>query len=204
MEEYRHEEGNVLNESRSELCALYLGLKSDVDQCKENLSDTHTGIWDRFYTKTVFSMVEGVSYRTRRYIISAVDAGLYLLDTPSIKMLCESTYKLDASGKIIEKDENLSFVPGFKFTFKSFGKCLGMGKFVEQAFCDNGFGNFKKSVEIRNRLTHPKETEEMIVSGSELMLVESAEKWFHALVLPLIERALEMENHPSKQKQTGV
>ena len=193
-----------MNEARSELCALYLGLKSDVDQCKENLSDNHTGIWDRFYTKTVFSMVEGVSYRTRQYIISAVDAGLYYLDTPSFKMICESTYKLDHSGTIKEKDENLAFVPGFKFTFKTFGKCLGMGELVEQAFSDNGFSNFKTSVEIRNRLTHPKRCEEMIVSGSEIKLVESAEKWFHALVLPLIKRAKEMEKQPNEKEQINA
>jgi hypothetical protein len=193
-----------LNEARSELCALYLGLKSDVDQCKDNLSDKHTGIWDRLYTRTLFSMVEGVSFRTRQYITSAVDAGLYCLDSPSLKILCESTYKLDSSGKIIEKDENLVFLPGFKFTFKTFGKCLEMEKFVEQAFSDNGFNNFKKSVEIRNRLTHSKRTQDMMVSGSELKLIESAEEWFHALVLPLIERAFEMETQANKQKQTDA
>lgn len=190
-----------MNEARSELCALYLGLKSDVDQCKEKLSDKHTGIWDRLYTKTVFSMVEGVSYRARQYIISAVDAGLYCLDTPSFKIISESTYKLDSCGKIKEKDENLVFLPGFKFTFKSFGKILGMEKFVGQAFSDSGFHNFKKSVEIRNRLTHPKRCQEMMVSGPEIKLVESAEKWFHALVLPLIKRAKEMEKQFNEKEQ---
>ena len=59
-------------------------------------------------------------------------------------------------------------------------------------------------MEIRNRLTHPKRTQEMMVSGSEIKLVESAEEWFHALVLPLIKRALKMENQPNKQKHTDA
>ena len=183
-----------MNEARSELCALYLILKSDVDQCKELLSDKYTGVWDRVYTKAVFSMIEGISFRIRQYVVSAVDAGLYSLDIPSINFLSETTYKIDLSGKIKEKGEYLVFLPGFKFTFKSFGRCLGMEEFVEKAFGDNGFNNFKKSVDIRNRLTHPKRTQEMRVGGSELELIESSEEWFHALVLPLIERAFEIEN----------
>jgi hypothetical protein len=192
-----------LDAERSELCALYLILKSDVDQCKEKLSDEYTGVWDRVYTKAIFSMVEGISFRIRQYIVSAVDAGIYSLDATSVNFLSESTYKIDSSGKIKEKDEYLVFFPGFKFTFKSFGKCLGMESFVETAFGDIGFNNFKKSVEIRNRLTHPKRTQEMRVSGTELSLIQNSEEWFHALVMPLIKKAFEIEEQYN-ENQAGA
>lgn len=183
-----------MNDKRSELCALYLVLKSDVDQCKENLSDTHTGFWDRTYTKTTFSMIEGVSFRVRQYIVAAATSSIYTIDSPSLNFLNELTYKLDKNGKIEEKNEYLIFLPGFKFTFKTWGNCLNMEDFVEKAFSHNGFSDFKKSVEIRNRLTHPKTTQEMLVSETELKIIKSAEQWFHSLVTPLLEKALEIEN----------
>lgn len=149
-------------------------------------------------------MVEGVSFRVRQYIVAAVASRIYSIDSPSVNFLNELTYKLDTSGKIVEKDEYLIFLPGFKFTFKSWGRCLGMEGFVEQAFSNNGFSNFKKSVEIRNRLTHPKITQEMMVSGAELEIIKSAEQWFHSLVLPLVERAFEIENQTNNKNQAGV
>jgi hypothetical protein len=52
-----------------------------------------------------------------------------------------------------------------------------MNEFAERAFSDNGFNQFKLSVDVRNRLTHPKRTQEMIVSRSEREMVQTAEQW---------------------------
>lgn len=182
-----------MNVERSELCALYLGLKSDTQQCKDNLSDTYTGFWDRTYTKTVFSMVEGVTFRIRQYMIAGVDCEMFSLDYPTLSFLSESTYKLDSKGRLKQKEEFMSFLPGFKFTFESFGKCLGMEEFVASAFSHNGFSEFRKSVAVRNRLTHPKDCREIMVNGKEIEQIKIAEEWFHSLCLPLIQRAFELE-----------
>ncbi len=187
-----------MQEARSELSALYLGLKSDVEKSKKSLSDSSSGFADRVYVKTVFSLVEGVTFRVRQYMISAADAGIYTIDHPSLNFLSETTYKINSQGKIKEKEEYLSFLPGFKFTFKTFAACLEMNEFAERAFSDNGFNQFKLSVDVRNRLTHPRRTQEMMVSRSECEMVQTAEQWFHSLALPLIEAAFERENLPNQ------
>lgn len=73
-----------------------------------------------------------------------------------------------------------------------------MNEFAERAFSDQGFNQFKLSVDVRNRLTHPKRTQEMIVSRYECEMVQTAEHWFHSLVLPLIEAAFERANLPNQ------
>lgn len=59
--------------------------------------------------KAVFSLVEGVTFRVRQYMISAADAGIYTIDHPSLSFLSETTYKINSQGKIKEKEEYLSF-----------------------------------------------------------------------------------------------
>ena len=51
------------NAARSELIALYLGLKSDANTSREKISPNMTGFWDRTYVRAVFAMFEGESPR---------------------------------------------------------------------------------------------------------------------------------------------
>jgi len=176
---------------RSELSALYLGLKSDADISREQLSSTMSGFWDRTYVRTVFAMFEGVAFATRQYILSQAAAGMYEITVQELDLLSEQTFVLDGKGNIKEKENFLQFLPGFRLTMKVFGRCLHMTAYVESAFGHNTFESFKDGVKIRNKVTHPKYANEMVLTHGDIETVKNAELWFNSLLAGLLGAAFE-------------
>src|SRR5262249_19783776 len=100
----------------SELSALFLGLYSDLQQCKQNLRPDRTGSWDRTYVRCFFSLVEGIMFRMRQILLSASYPGVLQLDEAAL--LAEKEYRLDSNGRIKGHDTFLRFLPGIQFTFR--------------------------------------------------------------------------------------
>ncbi|MDH1105147.1 hypothetical protein N5C55_04440 [Pseudomonas otitidis] len=179
------------NAAKSELIALYLGLKSDADTSREKLSPIMTGFWDRTYVRAVFSMFEGVAFATRQYILAQAAAGRYEITVQERNLLSELTFSLDSKGVIQEKESFLQFLPGFRLTIKILGRCLDMAEYVTSAFGHNGFESFREGVRIRNQVTHPKSPAQIMLSQNDIDTVKLAECWFNSLLTELLGAAFE-------------
>ena len=179
------------NAVRSELIALYLGLKSDANTSREKISPTMTGFWDRTYVRAVFAMFEGVAFAARQYILAQAAVGHYEITVQERDLLSEQTFFLDSKGVIKEKESFLQFLPGFRLTMAVFGRCLGMAGYVENAFGHNGFESFREGTKIRNQVTHPKSPAQMMLSHKDIETVKLAENWFDSLLEQLLGTAFE-------------
>lgn len=179
------------NAARSELAALYLGLKSDANTSRENISPTMTGFWDRTYVRSVFAMFEGVAFATRQYILAQAAAGRYEITVQERDLLSEQTFSLDSKGVIQKKESFLPFLQGFRLTMTVLGRCLGMARYVTGAFGHNGFESFREGVRIRNQITHPKSPAQMMLSRKDIETVKLAERWFDSLLEGLLGTAFE-------------
>ncbi|MCG8911001.1 hypothetical protein [Pseudomonas sp. DP-17] len=182
--------------AKSELSALYLCLKSDATISLENIDPLRSGFEDRTYVRTVFSMFEGVAYATRQYILAQAAAGRYKISTQEHDLLSEQTYILDGKGKIKEKENFLQFIPGFRLTISVLGRCLGREEYVAGAFGHHMYDSFQNGVKIRNRIIHPKLTNDLMLSRAEVATVKEAHEWFDSLMLELIGHAFERHADP--------
>lgn len=178
-----------LNAAKSELSALFLGLKSDAITSREKLSPGLSGFWDRTYVRAVFALFEGVAFATRQYILAQANAGHYEITVQEHDLLSERTFTLDSKGAIREKDNFLPFLPGFRLTMTILGRCLGMSEYVTNAFGHNGFESFQDGVRIRNQVTHPKSPAQMMLSAKDIETVKLAERWFDSLLETLFSEA---------------
>lgn len=185
-----------LDAAKAELCALYLGLRSDALTSREQLSPAWSGFADRTYVRTVFAMFEGVGYATRQYILAQAAAGRYQISTQERDLLSEKTFVLDGKGNIKIKDSFLQFLPGFRLTMSLLGRCLGREKYVVSAFGHHTFECFQDGISIRNRITHPKFTQEMMLSNREIETVKKAEDWFNSLLAELLGEAFQRHSDP--------
>jgi len=168
--------------SASNLSALFLGLHSDLTKSKENLRPDITGYWDRMYIRCLYSLIEGLTYRMRHALISTHDAGKTKLEISEYILLSELGYRVTKSGKIEETEEFLPFLTGFRLTFKTCCRILDISDYETSAFSHNGWECIKKTIQIRDRLTHPKEPQDLIITKEELSTAQQAERWFLSLV----------------------
>ena len=177
-----------MQEHQSELSALFLGLNSDLQQCKRNLKPDRTGFWDRTYVKCLFSLVEGIMFRMRQIILSASSQGALKLEASEITLLAEETYQLKKNGTIKKRESYLQFLPGVRLTVQMLGKAIGLEDYVISAFSDNGWAAFQEAAKIRNRLTHPKNAKDLMVYEEELQQAKLAEQWFLSVASTLVGR----------------
>lgn len=185
-----------LDIAKAELCALYLGLQSDASISREQISPLRSGFADRSYVRTVFAMFEGVGYATRQYILAQAAAGRYQISTQECDLLSEQTYVLGSKGNIKNKENFLQFLPGFRLTINILGRCLGRENYVASAFGHHFYESFQEGIAIRNRVTHPKLIQEIMLSSEEIETVMRAEKWFNSLVADLLGDAFERHSGP--------
>jgi hypothetical protein len=134
--------------SASDLIALFLGLHSDLDQCKSNLSATTTGYWDRMYVRCLFALIEGITYRLRHALLSAHNAGEITLEPREFMLLSEIRYRISNNGTVEETEEFLPFTKSLRFTFKTCCRALNCAEYERSAFAHNGWRCTQEAINV--------------------------------------------------------
>lgn len=126
----------------------------------------------RNYVKTVFSSIEGILFAMKRILLSH---SKNLSDEEIIKL---QEYKLVGPNEINLKKEILFLRTdeNVKFVIRTYEKVKTNGV-ITNLKCDDWEG-FRKSIEIRNRITHPKHSKDLLVSEDEMKVIEEAHEWF--------------------------
>jgi hypothetical protein len=168
-------------------------LHSDVVTCSERLNKEGGGqYWRRALVRAFFAKVEGVIYCMKRIAYSCrFQPGVEFSDG-ELMVLIEKTYQPNDKGEVDEQRMQTSMKNNIKFAFRAYARAhladykLNVG--------DNGWNDFRNSLAVRDRLTHPKEVRNLEVSDEELKCLQRAFDWFSectAEVSNLAERALE-------------
>ncbi|MNK14223.1 hypothetical protein D3C87_323220 [compost metagenome] len=142
-------------------------------------------------------MFEGVTYAARQYILAQASAGKYQISTQERDLLAEQSFAVNKKGEIETKEIFLQFLPGFLLTIKVLGRCIGRGEYVAKAFGHHLYKNFQSGIAIRNKITHPRRTQEVILSQADIDTIKNAEIWFDTLLLELLGDAFKKHSEPT-------
>ncbi len=148
--------------------------------------------------RTMFAAIEGASWEYREHVRS-IATDLDAL-SPLVEMaLSEKTYRVTENGEIKEQVRYISMpalirvttrlaedvCPGFEFDFKN-----------------DGWANFKTSIRIRNRITHPKSIRDLKITDDEIAVCQSAFFWIIHLTQYFMELTmLELSHRTKRLKQ---
>ena len=102
-----------------------------------------------------------------------------IIKLQEFKLIGSNKKKLDKVPYKIKLEDNV------KLTLKKFDKII-LNKETENTFSTPEWDDFKKTIKIRNRITHPKPGSDLKVSQRELDLARECFSWFLNSVL--IER----------------
>ena len=142
----------------------------------ENIKNDFIPFRKRTYVKTVFLYFEGILFAMKRIIL---EHSSELNDNDIINL---QEYKL-----VGPNSESLKEVPvwkGFeenmKYTFNKYAE-LRTNKFKTKFDCPE-WENFKECIQIRNKVTHPKNSSDLIITDEILDKVRKAYDWFFKIL----------------------
>ncbi len=154
-------------------------ISEDYKTMLENIKKDFILFRKRTYVKTVFQYIEGILFAMKRIILEHIDD---LKDSDIIRL---QEYKLvgPSIDKLKEESVWLSLEENLKFTFNKYGKIRAQN--YQTKFDCVEADIFKECVKIRNRITHPKQSDDMIISDEELGKVRASQDWFFKILYEL-------------------
>jgi len=143
--------------------------------------------YNRVYVRSLFSMIEGISYRMRQILLQRHHENKISLSIEQIIALSEISIEINDNGTLKEKQKNYRFENLFRLTYKTYCDSYNKSKILDIYISEDRYDLFKKALTIRNRVTHPKNVEDVFISGSDIMLFESVFKWFEDFIFDILE-----------------
>jgi hypothetical protein len=171
------ERAKVTWNASEEFRATVSVLHSDFYTCSERLNkEGGSQYWRRALVRAFFAKVEGVIYCMKRIAHSCrFQPGVEFSDG-ELMVLIEKTYQPNDKGEVYEQRMQIPLKTNIKFAFSAYARAYLVDYKLNVG--DNRWNDFKKSLLVRDRLTHPKEARNLEVSDEELGCLQRAFDWF--------------------------
>lgn len=166
-------------------------LASDVEKTFSLLQQQDTQFYRRMYVRSLFAYLEGFTYWMRQNVIE-IDR-VVLRKTGSIDwerhlLLHEEFPTSTDTGKVEKQKQKVSFKNRFAFSMKAY---LEIVQCKDNLFSDNRWPQLQKALKVRDRLTHPKQSNDLVVSDNDMKLCQEGYSWFTDLVVKKSRQSLE-------------
>ena len=184
-------------EALRDFATLYKVLSDDVESAfkdalkgaKED-NDEESQRARRNAARAMFALIDGVTYGMKR-VAYETDQGLGLnaFSPAESAALQERTVRLTESGEVKTVPLRPGVVPNIRFAFNAFARVFRSGLALDTHGED--WRRFKRTIQIRHRLTHPKGTPQLSVTVEELAELVQVTGWFNRTVRATLQGAFE-------------
>ena len=179
--------------------------KADAERnkCKELIkTDRKSEDIRRIVIRTIFSLIEGICYRLKVSALYHAKVIGVKLKKQEIAMINEESYYLASNGVAKVRNAYLKTTDNFRFAFKIFARVFGSD--FELDVKGDKWEEFKKAVKIRNRITHPKNPSDMVISKEDFYKIERAHDWFVASLRKLTRKLKPQKMRIEPHKPTPI
>lgn len=175
-------------------------LRADVtiylDQMLQMQTPT-SSVMRRSYARALFAFIEGTMWGLKWfcYNIGSSKSGRFtaeemlLLSEREIKPQIDGSRPREQNIWFREEPMKIGLETNLQFTFGMVGKLGGIRYSVDKGTA--GWGKFKSAIKVRDRLTHPKSPDHLLVADDEVEVLCEAQLWFEGemeKVLELVSR----------------
>ncbi len=170
-------------------------LVADVNRARMALQNHEDGYNKRAYVRAVFAFVEGGVFGAKHLALVWAELNRAFCESSKtaghepaewmrwVPLTTEEQAQIedDASPRAGNRKANtrkkyLSMKPNIKFAFRVLAKSLG--KEFSLNLGGTGWRAFRDAVDIRNRVTHPKSSAQLVISNDDILAVRDADDWF--------------------------
>lgn len=172
-----------------ELVDIFNMTKKDCDEMlAKHSEEPENQLWRRLFIKAVYSHIEAICFNMKQmtyYLLKRQsDRKLKIAE---VAMLLEKSYYLDRQGKAVtRKPPHIKPQWNLQFALKTFARATGNKNFILDKK-NEGWQSYSEGVDIRNRITHPKNVSDLRITDEEIMKIKKALKWFREKFRQLIE-----------------
>ena len=163
-------------------------LRSKVGELSPNATNEEKAN-RRFYTRAVFALVEAFVEQHQRLLLDLCESNKIDLGEKTRKRLQEIKEVFREDGTVEEHVQYLQIFHKIKEVYKAAG--VGFGQPLNVTFGDSGWTTFRAAMEIRNRVTHPKNVQDCWIFEGALKTAIEANEWFRGLQNEFIRVARE-------------
>jgi len=157
-------------------------LLEDVHSAEKLLEQNDSQFARRSYIRSIFAYVEGSVWLFKQLCLYAVRSVDEITVTNSeYSILEEKSYELKRNGEIQERIKFIRLPDNIRFTFKILNKFLLRDVDIKAGTKEWEF--FLIALNIRHRITHPKDATEYQVEDKEIELCMNVCTWFNDLVM---------------------
>lgn len=161
-------------------------LAADIEHALYQAEASNTASDHRNALRTIISAMEGAAWIYRMHILS-VARGIDM-STPRMEFaFSETLLFVSEQGEIREQQRFISTTAMIRLATKTAQEmCPGL----KVNFMNVGWQKLKDSIRLRNRITHPKNLEDLIIARRDLDDAKAGFDWFLAIVVDVMEVTL--------------
>jgi hypothetical protein len=169
-----------MKKSLQEILELLPALVEDVKKAEEKLDNQQYS--RRVYVRALFAMIEGTIYAMKIALfgIAHSSSNSNKLKVPDLVVLKGSSFDLDDKGEVQEKEKYFRISDNLKFTVKLVNRLLLSS--IDLGVGTQNWMHFVRTVKIRNKVTHPKNLNDLSISDKDLDCIRSVNSWFNEII----------------------
>ena len=158
-------------------------LIDDITETIKGLRSNDSQYWRRTFVRSLSSWFEFEIWHYKQLTFILSQSGTVRLPISEIALLNDEQYDLKSNGEVKSRPKLLRVADNLRFAIRTFKKVSLSEAKVE--FNGPGWNSFLQSVEIRNRIVHPKCHEDANVSDDDLKNLYAAHDWFKTTIVSL-------------------
>jgi hypothetical protein len=180
--------GEMVNDLHAEVVLMTKGAESQASGERK--------LYRRGFVRAVTALAEGSCYALKQVIATApLDPPL---DAVELLMLNEKQVKLGSKGEVDTAKAKLNSVDNIRFALSIACEAC---EIPPVDFGNHGWEMVGKAFRIRDRLTHPKSSAELIVSDDEMNIVTAADEWLGETFSRILKDLVKVMEHSLAAKR---
>ena len=195
--------GSRMNRAQAvdELKCVYKVLSADLENALQLKREKPTQFAYRNLFRTYFAYVEGFAFQLRQ-VTQASLAETDFLTIAELALLREERAQLNNKGQPELKKNYQPFLPNLLFSVRCYVK--NHGATYQPDISHNGWESMKKSVAVRDRLTHPKSASGLEVKEEDLECFSAGSEWWKKTLHEMFAACDEADEFYGQQMQAEL
>ena len=153
----------------------------DASSCIDEADRTQLPRYQRSAVRAVFAFIDGCHEFVRGYVKDQAKIFRQSYSVSDIAVLSEESPYVDERGNVKVRPLRVPLVTSIKALVKLLEKNNDASHTVD--LTHPGFAALSRAVEVRNRIVHPKSTEDLELSISDMQDVKAAFSWYLSFAL---------------------
>lgn len=172
----------------AELVEFSNRMRADIIRALSDAEPATAQYERRIYARALFAYIEGTIYLLKRVLLKLqkIHPQIVLFTDAERSLLLECSYEIDAHGRPQERPLRLKTLSNIVFTLNLYDRVHSGSRGVDKG--RTGWEAFKKALQVRHRITHPKRASDVDITDDDLVSLMTADNYFHEEIKSIVFR----------------